>query len=149
MSERHFEDFRIGEVIELGQYPPISEAEMTGFADQWDPGVYNRPLPLDLPSASIASGWYLGAVCMRLLVEGLLQHCAAEGSPGLDNLRFLAEVRAGDVLSGRYTVLEAGVSVRRPGIGKLRVLIELVKETGEAALSMEATQFMRRREHVG
>lgn len=122
---------------------------MTGFASQWDPGTYTRPSTADIDGDEpVASGWYLGAVCMRLLVEGLLRDCAAEGSPGLDDLRFLGIVRAGDVLSGRYTVLQAEPSGRRPEIGKLRVRIELTKDSGEVVLSMEATQFMRRRGHA-
>lgn len=51
---------------------------------------------------------------MRLLVDNFLRRKAGLGSPGLDELRWLAPVRPGDALSIRATVLEANRSRSEP-----------------------------------
>lgn len=149
MSEplHYFEDFEPGTVIELGSYGAI-EDEMQTFAVQWDPGVHARPIDSPASDLPVASGWYVVVTTMRLVV-GLLNRCAAEGSPGLDRLEFLADVHPGDVLSGRYTIVEAAPSATRPSIGKLRTRIETFNQRQERVLSMEAMQFMRRRSSIG
>lgn len=146
-ATRHFEDFAVGEVIELGTYPAVTEEEIIGFARRWDP----QPFHLDPERAKesmygglIASGWHIGAIAMRLLVDGLLSRCASQGSPGLEHLRFLRPLRPGDALSGRYTVLDASPSASRPAIGKVRANIELRNQRGEVVVSMVAMGFFDR-----
>jgi acyl dehydratase len=136
-------------VVELGTYPPLSEAEIVDFARRWDP----QPFHLNPEGARdsmfgglIASGWHTGAIAMRLLVDGLLSGSATQGSPGIDNIRFLRPVRPGDRLSGRFTVLEASPSASRPRLGKVVGRTELLNQNGEVVLSMEGTGFYDRRE---
>ena len=144
---RCFEDFSVGESIDLGAAPPVTEEEIVTFARRWDP----QPFHLDPVRAKesmfgglIASGWHTGAVAMRLLVDGLLSHADSQGSPGIDHIRFLRPVRPGDVLSGTYTVLDLSPSLRRP-TGKLRGLLELRNQEGEVVLSMESMSFLARK----
>jgi acyl dehydratase len=144
---RFFEDFSVGEVIDLGTAPPLSEEEIIDFARRWDP----QPFHVDPVRAKksmfgglVASGWHTGAMAMRLLVDGLLSHCHAQGSPGIDHIRFLRAVRPGDVLSGTFTILELTPSARRPKIGKLRSLLELRNQEGEVVISMESITFLAR-----
>ena len=146
-EDRWFEDFALGEVIDLGAAPPITEEAIVEFARQWDP----QPFHLDPVRAKesmfgglVASGWHTGAVAMRLLVDGLLAHARAGGAPGLDHVRFLRPVRPGDVLSGTYTVLDLAPS-RRPERGKVRSLLELRNQHGEVVLSIESTTLMDRK----
>ena len=148
-DRRYFEDFSPGEVIELGTYPEVTEAEIIEFARQWDP----QPFHLDPEEAKksifgglIASGWQTGAMAMRLLVDGLLSRSHSQGSPGVDQIRFLQPVRAGDVLTARYTVLEVEPSAKRPRLGKVRARTELMNQRGETVLSMVATGFFDRRQ---
>ena len=143
-GRRFFEDFQPGDVVELGTIV-VDEHQIVAFNTQWDPALHgrrDRTLPSDGP---VASGWFAGAVTMRMLVEQLLNGSEAQGSSGLENLEFLKDVHPGDELSGRYVVLEAAESARRPEIGKLRVRIETTNQHGETVLSMEADQFFRRR----
>ena len=146
MSEarRYFEDFRPGDVVELGAVV-VDEREMSAFTAEWDPALHARPDRTTPTSGTVASGWFVGAITMKLLVQGLLNGSEAQGSSGIEHLRFLGDVAPGDRLSGRYVVLEAGESASRPEIGKLRVRIETVNQRGEPVLSMEATQFFARR----
>src|ERR1044072_1011996 len=107
---RRCEDFSEGQVIELGTIPVRSEDEIIAFARQYDP----QPFHTDPEAAKetiygglIASGWQTPLLTMRLMVDELLSKTAAQGSPGVENIRFLKPVRAGDRLRGRYTVLRA------------------------------------------
>ena len=152
MDGRYFEDFRPGEVIDLGTYPELTESEIISFALQWDP----QPFHVDPEAAKesifgglIASGWHTGAIAMRLLVDALLSKSHSQGSPGLDQIRFHRPVRAGDRLTGRYTVLEAEPSAKRPRLGKVMSRIELLNERGEAVLSIVSTGFFDRRPEPG
>ena len=52
----------------------------------------------------MASGWHSTAIFMRLAVDAYLGDAAVLTSPGVDALRWLAPVRAGDVISGVATV---------------------------------------------
>src|SRR5215469_1950623 len=108
MSFRYFEDFRLGERTELGRYP-VTEAEILAFARQYDP----QPMHLDRDFASgtpfrgiIASGWHSCAMFMRLQVDGMLWESSAIASPGVDGIRWLRPVRAGDVLRAEAEVVE-------------------------------------------
>src|SRR5205823_11599398 len=95
----------------------MTEEEIISFARQWDP----QPFHVDPVAAKasiygrlIASGWQTALRTMRLQVENLLHDTDAQGSPGVENIRFRRPVRAGERLSARYTVLAAEPSAKRP-----------------------------------
>src|ERR687896_2668164 len=130
MPERYFEDFEPGHVFELGSRTVTAE-EIVAFARQWDP----QPFHTDEEAAAasvfgglIASGWHTGAMWMRLYVDSLLDGAASMGSPGIEELRWLAPVRPGDTLRGRLTVLETTPSETRPGRGTVRIRGEMVNQ---------------------
>jgi acyl dehydratase len=137
---RYFEDFTEGQVIELGTIPVLSEDEIMAFARQYDP----QPFHTDPVAAKdtiygglIASGWQTALLTMRLMVDELLSQTAAQGSPGVENIRFLKPVRAGDRLRGRYTVLVAEPSAKKPTRGKILGRTELLDEAGDVVYSMD------------
>ncbi|HUP32352.1 MAG TPA: MaoC family dehydratase [Gaiellaceae bacterium] len=148
MPDQTFDDFTPGQVVELGSVT-VSEEEIVAFARQFDP----QPFHVDPEAAKgsvfgglIASGWHTGAVWMRLYVDSLLGGASSMGSPGIEELRWLAPVRPGDVLSGRLTVLETTPSERRPDRGTVRIRGELVNQEGVTVLSMVSRgHFGRRR----
>ena len=89
-------------MFELGTLPPLTEEEIIAFARQWDP----QPFHVDPVAAKasiygglIASGWQTALMTMRLQVENLLNDTDAQGSPGVENIRFRKPVRAGDRLA--------------------------------------------------
>ena len=138
MPELTFEDFEPGQVHELGSHT-VSEDEIVDFARRWDP----QPFHVDLEAASespfgglIASGWHTCALWMRLYVDSLLGSATGRGSPGVEELRWLAPVRPGDTLTGRLTVLETMASERRPDRGTVRIRGEMVNQDGVTVLSM-------------
>jgi acyl dehydratase len=147
MPDRYFEDFRAGEVIELGSHE-VSEEEIVGFARQWDP----QPFHVDPEAARqsvfgglIASGWHTGAMWMRLYVGAMLDTAASQGSPGVEDLRWLAPVRPGDTLSGRLTVLDVRPSERRSDRGTVRIRGEMVNQDGVTVMTMVSRGHFGRR----
>ena len=133
-----FEDFEPGRVYELGSRT-VTEAEIVAFARQFDP----QPFHLDPEAAQetvfgglIASGWHTGALWMRLYVDAMLGGSSALGSPGIEELRWLAPVRPGDTLSGRLTVLDVAPSGTRPDRGTVRIRGEMVNQDGVTVMGM-------------
>lgn len=147
MPEIHLDDLVPGQVHELGQHT-VSADEIVAFATSWDP----QPFHLDEAAAQasiygglIASGWHTCCIFMRLFADGLLNHAAAMGSPGIDELRWLKPVRSGDTLVGRVEVLEVTPSRSRPDRGIARLHAGVRNQSGEEVLSFVAAVMFRRR----
>jgi acyl dehydratase len=150
MAHRQFEDFRVGEVIELGSLD-VTEAEIIAFARKFDPQYFHTDP--DAARASIwgglvASGWHSCALFMRLLVEGHLSTVESIASPGVDEIRWLKPVRPGDRLTGRLTVLEATPSRSGAARGTLRQRGELFNQHGERVMSLIAISIIGGRPHT-
>jgi len=146
MPDLHFEDIEPGRVYELGTRT-VTESEIVAFAREWDP----QPFHIDPEAAKgsvfgglIASGWHTGSMWMRMYVDTMLGS-AARGSPGIEELRWLAPVRPGDTLSGRLTVLEATPSATKPDRGTIRIRGEMVNQDGVTVMSMTSRGHFGRR----
>jgi acyl dehydratase len=146
----HFEDLHPGDVFDLGR-TRVDEAEMRAFARRFDP----QPFHLDPERAAhtpfgglIASGWFTAGLFMRMYVDRVLHDSTSQGSPGLSELRWLAPVRAGDVLQGRLTVLATRPSATRPGRGTAELRGELLRD-GEPVLRTTFLGLFGRRAPAG
>jgi len=146
MPDLYFEDIEPGGVYELGTRT-VTESEIVAFAREWDP----QPFHTDPEAAKesvfgglIASGWHTGSMWMRMYVDTMLGS-AARGSPGIEELRWLAPVRPGDKLSGRLTVLEARPSATKPDRGTIRIRGEMVNQDGVTVMSMTSRGHFGRR----
>jgi acyl dehydratase len=131
-----FEDFEPGQTFELGTYE-MTEAEILEFGNRWDPQPFHTDADIGERSpfgGVIASGWHTTAAFMRLYVDGLLRKTHSLGSPGVDEIRWTAPVRPGDVLTGRATVEETRPSSRTPERGTVIVRGELVNQDGVPVL---------------
>jgi acyl dehydratase len=145
-DELFFEDFAVGRVFDLGS-TRIDEAEMLAFARRFDPQWYHVDAERAAESAwggLIASGWFTAGLVMRLYVDNLIARAAAEASPGLEELRWLAPVRAGDELSVEATVEDARPSSRSPEIGTVH-LRWVASRDGTPVLRMRGRGWFRRR----
>lgn len=143
----YFDDFAIGSSIELGRVT-VSAAEIHDFATRFDP----QPFHVDPVAASesifggvIASGWHTCSMMMRLAVDGYLHKSASLGSPGVDEVRWLKPVRAGDVLTVRSKVLDAIPSTSRPDRGVIYSLWEAFNQYGELVSTVKGRGMMLRR----
>lgn len=142
-----FEDFAPGQVREFGSRR-VERDEGLAFAAAYDP----QPLHLDEEAAKASvlgglsiSGWQTCAMVMRMMCDDYLLDSTSQGSPGIDNLRWLKPVRPGDVLRVRMTVLETRASQSRPQIGLVRSAWAVFNQADEQVLSMEGWGMFGRR----
>ena len=142
-----FEDFQVGQVREFGGRV-VDKAEGLSFAAAYDP----QPLHLDEEAANASvlgglsvSGWHTCAMVMRMMCDAYLLDSTSQGSPGIDNLRWLKPVRPGDTLRVRMTVQETKASKSRPQIGLVRSAWEVFNQRNEAVMTMEGWGMFGRR----
>jgi acyl dehydratase len=138
----HYEDFKPGDVSVFGGVAVERDA-MVDFARRFDP----QPFHLDEGAARntfvgrlIASGWYTAALQMRMICDAWMLDAAGLGSPGVDTLRWLRPVVAGDRLSVRQHIVETKLSRSRPGMGLVLFRFETVNGAGETV--MEQTNWV-------
>ena len=140
-----FEDYVPGAVHDLGSVV-VDEQEVIAFAHQFDP----QPFRLDRERAQksafgglIASGWHTACMAMRLIVDHYLSEVSSEGSPGIDELRWLRPVRPGDQLLVKITILDARRSRSRPERGVVRSQIETLNQDGQVVMHLTFAVFIR------
>jgi len=146
----YFEDLTPGRSFDLGSVA-IDEAEMLEFARRFDPQWYH--VDRERATAStwgglIASGWFTASLCMRIYVDEVLSQAAADTSPGLEELRWLAAVRAGDTLRGVLTVVDALDSSRGPDLGTAVLRWEMIRDDpipDQVVLRMQGRGWFHRR----
>src|SRR5271156_1758553 len=123
-SERHLEDFEVGQTFGTGRLR-IDGERARAFAAEFDP----QPFHLDEAAARrsifgglTVSGWHTAAATMRLLGESELKPAGGIVGAGLDECRWLRPVRPGDELHAECEVIEVRPSKSRPeqGLIKLR-----------------------------
>jgi acyl dehydratase len=143
----YFEDFEPGQDIDLGTRT-VTEDEIVAFARDFDP----QPFHVDRAAAAdsiygsvIASGWHTCGMMMRMVVDGLLNRSASMGSPGLDGVRWLAPVRAGDTLNVRYRTVQVKASTSKPDRGVVWSKWVAINQHGETVCTVEGMGMFGRR----
>jgi acyl dehydratase len=143
----YFEDFEPGQDIDLGLCT-VTEDEIVAFARAYDP----QPFHVDREAAAhsiyggvIASGWHTCGMMMRLVVDGLLGRSSSMGSPGLDGVRWLAPVRAGDTLNVRYRTVQVKASASKPDRGVVWSKWVAINQHGETVCTVEGMGMFGRR----
>lgn len=143
----YFEDFYPGQEIELGERR-VTEEEIIAFAREYDP----QPFHVDREAAAasiyggvIASGWHTCSMMMRMVVDGLMCAASSMGSPGLDGVRWLRPVRAGDTLRVRYLTTEVKASNSKPDRGVVWSKWIATNQHGEEVCTIEGMGMFGRR----
>jgi acyl dehydratase len=141
----HYEDFTVGQSWELGTYQ-VTADEIKSFAREFDPQFFH--LDEDRAKSSVlgglsASGWHTCGMLMRLMVDGYLYKTAAMGSPGLDEVKWLKPVYAGEKLLGRMTVLAKRQSKSRPDMGLITMRWEAQSTIGETKIDMTGINLIK------
>ena len=141
----HFEDFEVGQVLDLGSYR-VTREEIMAFATEFDP----QPFHLDgaageasLLGGLAASGWHVSAMMMRMLADCWLNTSASMGSNGVSGMKWLKPVLAGETLTGSITIISKRVSSKRPEMGIFQCGFELANDAGQKKAEMAAVIFMR------
>lgn len=142
-----YEDFVEGGTLEFGS-KTVSAEEIVEFASEFDP----QPMHLseEAGKASIlgglsASGWHTCSMFMRLLCDDLLLHSTSQGAPGIDHVKWMKPVLAGDTLTASTTVLSKRESAKRPQLGFVTMRAEMVNQRGERVFELQNTgMFLKR-----
>ena len=136
-----FAQLHAGQIFKTGT-ATLNEAEIVAFARGYDPQWFHT----DAERAQrgpfgglIASGWQTCGIAMRLAAQAVLEGSESFASPGLEQVRWPAPVRAGDVLRLRIEVLETRRSASRAALGILRWRWRLINQRDELVLDLVAT----------
>src|SRR5262245_3399836 len=147
MIQRYYEDYAKGEVVRGPGYTFTDDA-IIDWAIKYDP----QPIHLDREAAArspygglIASGWQVGSISFRLMLQAGVLGEASLGSPGIDELRWLLPVRPGDTIHPEAEVLEMRVSASKPDRGLVTIGYRVKNQKGETVLTLRAVQLVRRR----
>jgi acyl dehydratase len=148
MSELvYFEDVAVGQVHRFGRYE-VTREEIVEYARQFDP----QPFHLDEAAATgsifgglIASGWHTGAMLIRMICDHAIPGAATTGALGFDDLKWLAPVRPGDVLSVETRVTDKSESPRRPDVGIVKIASRVLNQREEAVMTLTSLVLYRRR----
>ncbi|SEA52995.1 MaoC family dehydratase [Paraburkholderia sartisoli] len=135
-----FEDMEVGKTFEIGEHT-FTREEIIRFAEQFDP----QPFHISDEGAAaspygtlIASGWHTCSVMMGLLVRNAFAGSTSMGSPGIDDIRWLKPVRAGDTIRMLNTVLDRRVSASKPDRGIVSTQWEGINQHGETVITVRS-----------
>ncbi|HVM57794.1 MAG TPA: MaoC family dehydratase [Gaiellaceae bacterium] len=144
---RYWEDFEVGRETVHGSHT-VTVEEIVAFGREYDP----QPFHVDPEAAAagpfgglIASGWQTAAIYMGLFVRSQLLDSISMGSPGVEELRWLAPVRPGDTLTARSRIIEAWPSETDPARGTIVAENELVNQDGVVVLRFRGRLHFGRR----
>jgi acyl dehydratase len=134
---KYYEDIAVGDTEEFGEYH-VTKEEIIEFASQYDPQPFHTDEEAATESAFgelVASGWHTAAICMRLLVDNMMDKRASMGARGVDELRWRQPVKPGDTLHLRTEVVDKRRSESDPGRGYVDNRMEGINQDGEVVIS--------------
>src|SRR5687767_12739582 len=145
---KYFEDVAAGDETVFGHYD-VTREEVLEFARKYDP----QPFHLSDEAAAkthfgrlAASGWHTAAMTMAVIVRHITKDAQAGlGSPGVDELRWLKPVYAGDRLTVRGKVVDKTPSRSKPHIGTIRTKTVVSNQDGADVMSFTSIVMMLRR----
>ena len=148
---RYLEDHRVGDAERFGRYE-VTREEMLDFARRYDP----QPFHLDDAAAAAnpvfgrlaASGWHTTAMTMAMVVQGFNANggTAMLGAAGVDELRWLKPVFAGDVLSLGTEIVEVRRSRSKPATGTVRTRVTVYNQDEDPVMRFVSIVLLRARD---
>ena len=147
-DRRHFEDLRIGEVIDLG-HTKVSKEMIVTFAREFDP----FPFHLDEAAAKASllgglasSGWQTGALSLRMLVDSFLSTVASAGGLGFTDLKWKNPVMVDDTIGGSVTIADLRRSESHPQWGIMTLDFDVRNQKNAPVLSMRLANLIETRD---
>jgi acyl dehydratase len=147
MPRWYFEDLAPGHVVEA-QGPTVTAEAIVDFAKKFDPQSFHVDAEAAKRSpfgALIASGWHTTALCMRMVCDAYLLDAASLGSPGVDEVRWVKPVFAGDRLRLKMIVKESRPSRSRPDQGSILSHWEVYNQKDELVMHMTGWGMFKKR----
>lgn len=146
MDTRYLDDLPVGTAFTTAGIT-LTDAEIIDFAWRYDPQSFH----LDAEAAAkssygglIASGFQSLALCFRLFIQTGVLADSSMGSPGIDELRWMAPVRPGDTLHGQVEVIDNLPSRSKPDRGIAKLRYQAVNQRGEVVLSFVVLHLLKR-----
>ena len=143
-----FDDLALGMRFKSGDVQ-ITETDIKRFAAEYDP----QPMHLDEEAAQRSmlkglsgSGWHLCSIMMRMMFDFYIGRTASLGSPGVNEMKWLAPLRPGDDLTLDVEVVEARPSRSRPATGIVTFRCSARNASGERLAEMVSPIIVKRRE---
>lgn len=150
-DRRHFEDLRIGEVVDLGHVTVTRDMIVT-FAREFDP----FPFHLDEAAAKASllgglasSGWQTGGLSLRMLVDSFLNTVASAGGLGFTDLKWKNPVMVGDTIGGTVTIADLRRSESHPQWGIMTLDFDVRNQKEQPVLTMRLANLIDTRNPGG
>ena len=144
---RYFEDFEAGAAYQLGSRV-MSKADIVAFARQFD----RQPFHLDEDAGArsvfgglVASGLHTLCVAASIVHDDFLDGTAMAAGAGMDKVRWTRPVRPGDVISVHLTISRLQPHARRPQLGLVGTVQEVVIQDGSIVRTGEVDYLFARR----
>ena len=134
-AARFLEDVPVGEVS-VGAPIAITAEEIVAFGTAYDPQSFHTdPEAVVGPFGGlVASGWHVAALAMKQWVETRPYGTTPLVGMGVDELRWLRPVRAGDVLTVRREIVASTRSTSKPDRGVLRTAVAITNQDGATVM---------------
>ncbi len=133
----YYQDFEVGDVYTTDSVT-LHEQDIIAFAEVHDP----QPMHTDPKAAVesiygglIASGWQVLSLTFGLTVKAGIFDGGGQGSPGLDEVRWLRPVRPGDTIHIKATIESMRHSRNRADRGYIDFRFEVVNQDDEVVAS--------------
>lgn len=127
----------------------LTESQIIDFALQFDP----QPFHIDREAATnqsifgglIASGFHTLSLAFRLFMQTGVLRAASLGGPGMEDVKWLRPVRAGDTIRTITTVHRLSPSRSKPDRGAVVWAFDVQNQAGETVLVAKITSLLKRR----
>ena len=149
--ELFFEDFTVGDVLELGTYE-MTESEIIDFGRRFDPQYFHTDpeAALDSPFGGlIASGWHTCSAWARLWIDTVMSKADGRGSSGMQEVRWHEPVRPGDSLTATVEILDARPSARHADRGTVFIGCTMTNQHGRVVFTCHGRGMFGRRHPLG
>jgi len=146
-SDLYFEDFTPGRRFETDART-VEAADIVAFGKSYAPLPYHTDPDAARDSmfgGLVAAGFQTASISFALFIEAGVFSACAMGSPGLDRLRWLRPVRAGDTLRVVVEILEALPAQGPKGRNLIKSRYETFNQKDEAVLEMVMLNYVRAR----
>lgn len=147
-DRRHFEDLRVGEVIELG-HTNVTREMILSFAREFDPLPFHldeKAAKASLLGGLAASGWQTGALSLRMLVDSFLSTIASAGGLGFTNLKWKTPVMVDDTIGGKATIAELRRSASQPQWGIVGIDFDIRNQKDQQVMTLRLSNLVDVRE---
>src|SRR5205807_6682825 len=142
-----FDDFAVGQRF-VTENLAVTEAEIVAYARQFDPQYFHLDPAAAAKSAFgglVASGLHTLSLTMRLFFDLNLWERAIIGSPGMEHIRFLKPLRAGDTVRTSVEVSAVKRSISKPDRGVVSTTHRTYNQHGELIFTAVCLHMLRTR----